>query len=80
MKIQIAAYGIMRDIVGGNSLELDVKNEARVSEVLESLFELYPDAKRLTSLLLAVNEEYAEKDQVINEGDELVLIPPVSGG
>ena len=40
----------------------------------------YPALKKLTSLRVAVNEEYVEGSHEIMERDEIVLVPPVSGG
>jgi molybdopterin synthase sulfur carrier subunit len=44
------------------------------------LIEKYPSFQKLSSLRIAVNEEYAEDHTEIKETDEIVLIPPVSGG
>ena len=44
------------------------------------LKEKYPAFDKLASLQLAVNAEYVEDDYVLRENDEVVLIPPVSGG
>jgi molybdopterin synthase sulfur carrier subunit len=40
----------------------------------------YPALEKLRSLFIAVNQQYAEDNQSINETDEIALIPPVSGG
>ena len=80
MQITVSAFGIARDIIGGNELELTISNEESVGDVLGQLKTKFPDFEQLTSILLAVNESYAPLEQKIKEGDELVLIPPVSGG
>lgn len=80
MKITVVAYGIAKDIVGSSQLELETEDGSTVSATLELIKEKFPAFKELTSILLAVNEEYAEDDHIIQAGDELVLIPPVSGG
>jgi molybdopterin synthase sulfur carrier subunit len=41
---------------------------------------MYPNLKGLKSLLIAVNNEYAEDSVELLESDEIALIPPVSGG
>lgn len=74
------AYGIARDILGGNDITLEINEGLSAAGVLDLLKEDYPDFGKLTSLMLAVNEDYVADDYVIGSGDEVVLIPPVSGG
>ncbi|MEQ9424942.1 MAG: MoaD/ThiS family protein [Cyclobacteriaceae bacterium] len=80
MILKIAAYGIARDILGANNIQYEVNDGVNTSELLTKLKTDYPDFQQLNSLLMAVNTEYAKPDQVIAESDEVVLIPPVSGG
>lgn len=80
MKLKIAAYGIARDILGSNQIEYEVTGNMNSSSLLQSLQKDYPEFLKLKSLLVAINDEYAQPDQIIGEGDEVVLIPPVSGG
>jgi len=80
MKLKIAAYGIARDILGGRSIEYEVDSNTKASALLDKLKQDYPDFQQLKSLLVAVNSEYAQPDQLVKENDEVVLIPPVSGG
>ena len=77
--IRIKLFGIARDIVGQGTLEVDsgIRN---VGELLDRLRTDYPEFNKLTSLLVAINEEYAELTDPVNENDVVALIPPVSGG
>ena len=77
--INVKLFGIARDIVGESTLKVaeDINN---VAELLEYIRATYPDFVKLTSLLVAVNEQYAELTDRIQENDEVALIPPVSGG
>ncbi len=77
--ITIKLYGIAKEIAGSNSLEVD-NNISTVSELLQYLKAEYPAFQDLTSLLVAVNDEYAQGGDKVDENDEVVLIPPVSGG
>jgi molybdopterin synthase catalytic subunit len=48
---------------------------------MEHFFTRYPELKAIAgSLLLAVNREFAERTVKLQEGDEVGVIPPVSGG
>jgi len=51
-----------------------------VSDLRSVLEEGYPQLNKLKSYMLAIDEEYAEDSQIINSGNEIAVIPPVSGG
>lgn len=51
-----------------------------VGKLRQTLSETYPAMRALSSLMIAVNQEYAPDDKVIQPGDDVALIPPVSGG
>jgi molybdopterin converting factor subunit 1 len=80
MKITILAFGIARDIVGGSTLDAELPEKCSVGNLREILFSQYPAFQNLASLAIALNAEYAQDDQMIDTRDEVVLIPPVSGG
>lgn len=80
MKIQIVAYGIAKDILGNSKYNMEVKSNIQVGDLLVQLKKEFPRFNELNSLLMAVNDEYADHSYPIKEHDEVVLIPPVSGG
>lgn len=80
MKLTIALFGITREIVGSPQLELDVPAGQSVQELLAGLQQSFPALGQLRSLAVAVNNEYAQPDTLVQERDEIALIPPVSGG
>lgn len=80
MKIKILAFGIAKDILQTNTLEREAVEGLTVGALKEDLMQQYAEFQRLKSLSLAVNEEYRSDDYIIEAGDEVVLIPPVSGG
>ncbi|MCI4667270.1 MAG: MoaD/ThiS family protein [Bacteroidia bacterium] len=80
MKINILAFGIARDILGESVLEFEWNGEPRVGKLKEELQRKFPKFTDLASLKIAVNEAYAKDELEIHEGDEVVIIPPVSGG
>jgi molybdopterin synthase sulfur carrier subunit len=79
MKVKVLAFGIAKDIFGGSWAELDFNGDttAGLKSALEST---YPRFKQLASYMVAVNNEYAQDDTLLNERDEIAIIPPVSGG
>lgn len=80
MELTVQAFGIARDILGQKKTIIELKEDATVAELLELLNRDYPAFRKLTSLAVALNEEYAKKNAVLHARDTIVLVPPVSGG
>ncbi len=80
MKIQIIAFGIAKDIIKEKELAIDLDNDNSVGAVRKQLSETFPEFSKLSSLRFAVNADYVEDGYELKAGDEVVLIPPVSGG
>ncbi len=80
MKIDILLFGITRDIIGSSKLNYEIPENTEVQTLLENLKSTYPKLQDLTSVLVAVNNEYSRENQVLKAKDEIALIPPVSGG
>ena len=76
MTVRIRLFAMLRERAGRDELELELPEGARVADALAALDHLAGGL----SLVLAVNREYAAPDLVLRAGDELALIPPVSGG
>ncbi|MGI8749712.1 MAG: molybdenum cofactor biosynthesis protein [Thermoleophilaceae bacterium] len=76
MEVTVRLFAMLRERAGAGEVVLDLPEGARVDDALERLGTL---AEGLP-LVMAVNREYAPADQVLIAGDELALIPPVSGG
>jgi len=80
MKIDVLAFGIAKDIINGSTISLEIEEGMTVGNLKEALCKQYPDFERLRSLAIAVNAEYQEDNFLLKEKDEIVIIPPVSGG
>jgi molybdopterin synthase sulfur carrier subunit len=80
MKIKVLAFGISKEIFNGSLIQLEVANDATVSNLKYLLEQQYPRLKQLASYMVAVNNEYALPGDRIHERDEIAIIPPVSGG
>ncbi len=80
MKLKITAFGIAKDILKTNSLALEITNVGTIGELKDHLCQEYPDFKKLQKISFAVNEEYQADDFSLGENDEVIVIPPVSGG
>lgn len=79
MKIKVLAFGIAKDIFGGSTIEVELDG-SNIGALKAQLEERYSKLRDLKSYMVAVNNEYATNDKVINGHDEIVIIPPVSGG
>ena len=80
MNIQILAFGIAKEICGDSALRVEIPDNATAGDLKRLLIEQYPRLGVLASFLLAVNEEFAQPDTLLQSGDEVAIIPPVSGG
>lgn len=78
--MEVLAFGIVKDIFGGSSINIEVNNALNVDGLKLVLEEKFPELKRLTSYMVAVNNEYAMAKDSIQPNDEVAIIPPVSGG
>ncbi|MDQ3395134.1 MAG: molybdopterin converting factor subunit 1 [Bacteroidota bacterium] len=77
---KILLFGITREIIGDRQITLQSPAQAKVKDLLNQLKEDYPALKKLKSLVIAVNDEYAQETHELADNDEIALIPPVSGG
>jgi molybdopterin synthase catalytic subunit len=81
MKIRIKLFASVREIIGQKELILEVPDGMTASALPQQLAAQYPRLRTLVSFLkVAVNQEYADGARVLAEGDEVALLPPVSGG
>ena len=80
MKIKILAFGIAKDILQGQTAEIELTSGNDVQSLKQTLCAQFPDFEKLKSLSIAVNEEYRTDEFQLKESDEVVIIPPVSGG
>ncbi|MBU8914941.1 molybdopterin converting factor subunit 1 [Bacillus sp. FJAT-29953] len=75
---KILFFAHLRDVVGEEFLRLDASGKT-VAQLKAELSEKY-DLPRMDTVMTAINEEFASNDEVIQDGDEIAFIPPVSGG
>ena len=80
MKINLIAFGIAKDILQSKRMEFEMTEGDTISSLKEKLFQQYPDFSKLKSLSFAVGENYEEDSYPLHDEDEIVIIPPVSGG
>jgi molybdopterin synthase catalytic subunit len=74
--VRVRLFAGLRERAGADEVSLELPDGARVRDALASMRELIAGVP----VVMAVNREYAAEDEPLNVGDELALIPPVSGG
>jgi len=81
MKVRVRLFAVLREAAGRAEAELELPDGATAEDAWRQLAGQHPGlAPRRPSLAAAVNRRYATFDQPLGDGDELVFIPPVSGG
>ena len=81
LKVTIRLFASYREKVGKAQVSMDLPDNATVGSLAEEVLRVYPRlAPDPRSLVVAVNQEYREHLYALNDGDEVALIPPVSGG
>ena len=81
VQITVLLFGQAREWVGLSTLDLEIEAPATVQSAFGILKSKHPKLAQMErSLLFAVNEEYAEPSHTLADGDQLAVLPPVSGG
>lgn len=81
MQVRVLFFGMLKDLGGKASELLELPENASARDVLAHYELRMPRLKEaLPSLALAVNQQYAGPDTKLKAGDEIALLPPVSGG
>lgn len=81
MKVTVKLFAVVRDQAGADELALDLPASAAVSAALAELVARLPEARdQIGRAAVAVNRAYASPAAILKDGDELAIIPPVSGG
>jgi len=82
MTVRVRLFAILRERVGRDEVELELADGATVADALAAVGELpgLADVVGRLPVRMAVNRDYASEETRLAAGDELALIPPVSGG
>jgi molybdopterin synthase catalytic subunit/molybdopterin converting factor small subunit len=81
MQVQILFFGILKDFAGKPSDWLDLPDNATLADVIAYYEQVIPQLRNTaTALAMSVNQEYAGPATRLRSGDEVALLPPVSGG
>ena len=79
--MKVKFFASYKEALGKDELDLELEEDSSVSELLKILRKDHPKLGNLMeTLVVSVNLEYANYERKLKEGDEVALLPPVSGG
>jgi len=81
MNVRAEFFSRLKEIIGASALELSLPKDATVNDLFEQLKESYPQLRDFEkSILFGIGVEFVDRNQPLNEGDTIALMPPVQGG
>ena len=81
LKIKVMVFAKFKEIVNAGNFELDLSMGADVNEAIDKICLKYPSLNlKKSKFLVAVNYDYADHSEILQEGDVIALFTPVSGG
>jgi molybdopterin synthase catalytic subunit len=81
VRINVKFFAVLKDRAGVKSATIELPEKSNVSIAIESIANQFPSIRNeLRRAAFAVNRNYTQSSAILSDGDELALIPPVSGG
>ena len=81
MNVKIRLFAGLHDLLGSREIAIELAEGATVATLRDELQRLYPIVTPyLPTLICAVDEEYVDPEHTLHDGDDVAIIPPVSGG
>ena len=80
MRVRVLLFASLRERLGAREMSVEVPEGTTAAGLLERLGRQRPPLAAAGRLSVAVNEEYCDPERILRDGDEIALIPPVSGG
>jgi molybdopterin converting factor subunit 1 len=81
MRARVLFFGMLKELVGRSAEDAEFAEGANLRDVFEVYAKRYPRLREISrSIVVARNQEFADLTSKVEEGDEIALLPPVSGG
>lgn len=81
MKVRARFFGLYRELVGSSQADLEIEDKISLADLKQKLAVVFPPLQAFAdNLLLAVNGEYGSVELQLKDGDEIAVLPPLSGG
>ncbi|MBM3766678.1 MAG: molybdopterin converting factor subunit 1 [Acidobacteria bacterium] len=81
MHVNVLFFGVLRDIAGQRECSVEIADGMTAAELFDHFVSRFPTLEQVRkSTMVARNQEFADPSTVLADGDEVALLPPVSGG
>jgi sulfur-carrier protein len=81
ISVKVKLFAIYQEVYNASEIELQLADHTPIKAILDLMIEEYPQLEQWRNITrFGVNLQFVEPDYLLNNGDEVVLIPPVSGG
>ena len=81
VRISILYFATVKDATGIRMESIDLSNDTSIREMLSKISIIYPKLKHiLNNIQISVNYRIVDLNTVLKDGDEVALLPPISGG
>lgn len=81
MKLEILFFASLKEIIGHSKLSIDTDEPVTVKDLLNTLIIQFPKLQTFSkTMIVSVNQEFADHSKVLTGHDEIAIFPPVSGG
>ncbi len=83
MKVTVKLFANLKGIAGSDTVELQLDDNKKIVDLLAEITKILPPLKDVLEsrkVFVSLNQEMAQKDDILKDGDEVGLLPPFSGG
>ncbi len=81
MQIQVQFYGFLHSLVNTHSVKLEISSDTTIYDIVKKLIKKYPVLEnKLSRIAFSIGDEIVSRDTILQENDELGLLPPFCGG
>jgi len=81
MQVRVLFFGMLKDVAGRERDNVELPAGSHISDLLEQYVKVSPKLQPYYDVMaVALNQEYSDIGATLRDGDEIALIPPVSGG
>ncbi len=81
ISIRLKFFAYARELVGRKEITFEIESDATVKNLMEQILMEYPSLREIHDhIIIAVNKNTCKSDRRLKDGDEVAILPPVSGG
>ena len=81
MKIKLKLFAFFRQAFGASDLQYEIKTGATAQDLLDDIISKHPTLEKSRNhVVIMINKQAVHPDAPLHEGDEVAILPPVSGG